>query len=32
MRTRLWRFAALISALWTLVALALAGGAGVQGW
>jgi nitrate reductase NapE component len=32
MRTRLMRFAALVSAIWTLVALALAGGAGVTGW
>jgi len=32
MRTRLMRIGALVSALSTLVALALAGGAGVQGW
>jgi nitrate reductase NapE component len=32
MRTRLLRFAALISAIWTFVALAFAGGAGVTGW
>jgi hypothetical protein len=32
MRAQLMRIGALISALATLVALALAGGAGVQGW
>lgn len=32
MRARLMRIGPLISALGTLVALALAGGAGVRGW